>query len=203
MVRQDCEKAGVPFDGSCPFAVARSFYASTLNASDRKSIDLDPAAPTAERLDLNWGIDIGFWGRFDIVINCGTTEHVFNQAAVFETIHNFCQPGGLMLHGGPWRGWTDHGFYNYQPTFFFDLAKANDYEMVMIAGFVLGTTWLRPFKSLEEIHDQDRARALPDECMLYCVLRRKSESPFSLPMQGIYSNSLTPREKSDWMTLRR
>ena len=32
-----------------------------------------------------------------------------------------------MLHGMPFSGWYDHGFYNFQPTFYLDLAIANNY----------------------------------------------------------------------------
>ena len=55
---------------------------------------------------------------------------IFNQFNVFKTIHDLTKPGGFIFHQLPGQGYYDHGFYNYQPTFFFDLAEANDYSMI-------------------------------------------------------------------------
>ncbi len=71
--------------------------------------------------------------EFDLVTNLGTSEHIFNQAQVFRTIHDLTAVNGLMFHGLPYQGQYDHGFYNYHPTFFFDLAAANDYQIIFLA----------------------------------------------------------------------
>ena len=35
-----------------------------------------------------------------------------------------------MLHCMPFLGWVDRGFFNFQPTFYWDLAEANGYHVV-------------------------------------------------------------------------
>lgn len=76
-------------------------------------------------IDLNRTFDIG---QFDIVTNFGTSEHVFNQAAVFESIHNACRVGGYMVHAVPCAmRW--HGLFGYTDKFFTELARANGYEV--------------------------------------------------------------------------
>jgi len=144
-----------------PFQVARSFYAEALNYSAITAIDLH-APPGALPLDLNEPLD--FHGStFDIVINSGTTEHIFDQRQVFQTIHEACCVGGLMVHSVPVRGWLDHGLYSYQPTFFYDLAYANRYEQVY---------W--------------REVDVAGDVELYVVFRKLQDTPFEVPMQGRY-----------------
>lgn len=67
---------------------------------------------------------------FTVVTNFGTSEHVFNQAAVMGFIHELTADSGVMLHVLPSAGGRDHGFFNYHPGFFYDLAAANNYEIL-------------------------------------------------------------------------
>jgi len=69
-------------------------------------------------------------GSFDVVTNFGTSEHVFNQAAVMRFAHELMKPGGVFLCTLPSAGGRDHGFFNYQPSFFWNLARANDYQIL-------------------------------------------------------------------------
>jgi hypothetical protein len=66
--------------------------------------------------------------EYAVVTNFGTSEHVFNQLAVFETMHDACTEGGYMVHGVP-RSMVDHGLFNYTAKFFEALAEANDYSI--------------------------------------------------------------------------
>lgn len=183
------------------YEVARRFYRHIFGAGTLQvAVDLH-GEPSAFRFDLNNEIP---WepGRIDIVINTGTTEHVFNQYQAFKTIHDACKADGLMFHGVPWRGWTNHSFYCYQPAFFLDLAAANGYKILLLCMFVLGTTFLKAFNSLAEINEIDRARALPDEAMIYCVYQRQNANSFKSPMQGIYNDTLSASDRADWIGLR-
>lgn len=69
-------------------------------------------------------------GNGDVVTNFGTSEHVFNQLGFMRFMHETTKSNGVMLHALPAAGGMDHGFYNYQPCFFWDLARANDYEIL-------------------------------------------------------------------------
>jgi hypothetical protein len=70
------------------------------------------------------------FGTFDVVLNCGTSEHVLGQFNCFKVIHDAVRTGGVMYHEVPFTGYLDHGYFNYQPRLFFDLAKANGYEII-------------------------------------------------------------------------
>ncbi|WP_170950897.1 hypothetical protein [Synechococcus sp. N26] len=89
------------------------------------------------RIDLNYSLRAmpEIESKYDLVTNQGFSEHVFNQACAFEAFHYTCKPGGIIFHVLPCQGWADgggwgHGFYQYQPNFFRQLAMANDYEIL-------------------------------------------------------------------------
>ena len=82
-------------------------------------------------MDLNQSLacKYGFDEKFDLVTNNGTGEHIFDQCSVFKNTHNLVKEGGLMVHMLPFAHWPNHGFYNFNPILFFDLAYANDYQI--------------------------------------------------------------------------
>lgn len=77
--------------------------------------------------DLNYEVDVDGLGQFDLVTNNGTGEHLFNQAMVFKNAHDLCKVGRIMLHIMPFTPWFNHGFFNYNPILFRDIAAANKY----------------------------------------------------------------------------
>jgi hypothetical protein len=80
-------------------------------------------------MDLNRDLkaDYQFRDTFDLVTNNGTGEHVFNQYMIFRNVHQLTKVGGMMLHIMPFGNYVNHGFYNFQPVLFADLAAANGY----------------------------------------------------------------------------
>ena len=68
-----------------------------------------------------------FVGRYDVVTNFGTTEHVANQLQSFKIIHDLAAAGALMLHVLPAGGTPNHGLVSYNPKFFWMLGRSNGY----------------------------------------------------------------------------
>lgn len=82
-------------------------------------------------VDLNHeAVPEEFVGAFDLVMNFGTTEHIFNQFNSFAAIHESTKPGGYMFHSLPSIGFTDHCYFTYNGRFFCDLARYNKYKIV-------------------------------------------------------------------------
>lgn len=69
-------------------------------------------------------------GKFDLVINIGTTEHTANQGQAFKVIHDALKVGGISSNAVPALGLINHGLVTYSPKFFIYLARANRYEIV-------------------------------------------------------------------------
>jgi SAM-dependent methyltransferase len=84
-------------------------------------------------------------GSFDLVINCGTTEHVLNQYRSFKTIHDAVAPGGYIYCALPMLGYLNHGYVNYNPRLFVELSRANGYRIELFD--LLGPNAPRDFNS--------------------------------------------------------
>jgi len=120
---------GIGVDGielqsdTMPFA--RDFW--TALGFTYAAIDVD-GSPDSIALDLNVDeVPRTLRSEFDLVTNLGTTEHVCNQLNAFKVIHDLAAPGAVMIHHLPGGGGLDHGLFNYNPKFFWVLARSNDY----------------------------------------------------------------------------
>ena len=70
-------------------------------------------------------------GKFDVVTNLGTTEHLINQHQAFKTMHELAKTGGIIYHDLPLSGYHEHGYFSYNPLLFRELADANHYNVVL------------------------------------------------------------------------
>jgi SAM-dependent methyltransferase len=165
-----------------PYTEARAIYRWVFGCGDYQAVDLGARDPSY-RVDLNYPFDLG--REFDVVVNNGTSEHIFNQANVFQMMHNHVKPGGLLVHYTPCLGWTDHGFYNVQPMFFYDIARANSYKVVSCA--LVGHTKTLPLVPGEYKASQLAATKGLENSLMCACLQRVSSEPFRYPMQYIYA----------------
>jgi len=67
-------------------------------------------------------------GRYDMVIDGGTVEHVFHIPNSMAHIFRFLKVGGRIIHISPSSNNIDHGFYMFSPTLFWDFYEANKFE---------------------------------------------------------------------------
>ena len=66
---------------------------------------------------------------YDIVLDVGTLEHVFNIAQAIKTMAGMVRVGGYIIHENPFNC-ANHGFYNLNPTFFVDFYSENGFEVL-------------------------------------------------------------------------
>ena len=94
------------------------------------SVDID-GSPDSLPLDLNYDdAPLDAIGKYDLVTNFGTTEHIANQLNVFKIIHDLTALNEVMLHNVPALGMLNHGLVNYNPKFFWMLARSNGYKFL-------------------------------------------------------------------------
>lgn len=182
------------------FAIAKAFYTVTFAPSKIVSIDKH-GTPEALKLDLNQSTGCAI-GNYDICINHGTAEHIFNIAQVFRTMHDHCIDGGLMIHDAPFHGQLDHGFYCLQPTLFYDLAAVNCYEIVMAAIYVIESQQIIRLEGREHVSSLIERGEVPDKSYLFVVYRKRSDGPFKIPMQGYYARTLGDSGNRAWEAMR-
>ena len=76
------------------FDVAKIFYKAIFDYKEYMAIDFHGTEHSI-KFDLN--NEYKDDKKYDVVTNIGTSEHIFNQLAVFKTIHNLVTPGGLLF----------------------------------------------------------------------------------------------------------
>ena len=95
-----------------------------------ESVDVVDGGKTT-LFDLNHDTAPRAWrAAFDFVINCGTLEHVIDQFRALTFIHDVLRVGGIWFDQPPSVGFHNHGYFNYNPLFYVDLAAANRFEMI-------------------------------------------------------------------------
>lgn len=182
------------------FEIAKIFWQTFWQPASMTAIDFH-GTEKALKLDLNYPIELPH--RFHAVLNLGTAEHVFNIAQVMKTIHDYTLPGGLMIHGIPFTGWYDHGFYNVQPTFFWDLAQANNYGLVVYLYVEHQPLKFVQLQKREDIIELVKQKQVAENALLYCVLRKPlADQPFRVPIQGYYAGTISQEAAQAWRTLR-
>jgi hypothetical protein len=180
------------------FDTAELFYDWIFQPLETYAIDLH-GTDSARPWDLN---TFKVSWENEVVINNGTAEHIFNVAQVFRTMHDACKVGGLMIHDAPFTGWVDHGFYCLQPTLFYDLARVNNYELlsVWVCNVAAKSHWI--IECREGVHELAKAGTLPDNGMLLVAFRKTVDSPFAIPMQGVYEGAVSGQAMANWHSLR-
>jgi hypothetical protein len=182
------------------YEIARIFWRVFVDPGSYDAID--PGTPGSRyQFDLNQPVPLA--EQFDFTINIGTAEHVFNVHQFFKTAHDLTRPGGMMMHSSPFTGWPDHGFYCFQPTFFFDLARTNGYEILSML-----IAQIQPLKFVQVASHADiprllKAGQIPPNTHINVVYRKPAEPrEFATPMQAYYAGALSAEHARAWHEMR-
>jgi len=143
--------------------------------------------------DLNFPIPDEHKGKYDLVTDHGTSEHVFNVYQAFKNIHDLAHKSSVIIQMLPFQGHVDHGFFNFQPCFFEDLAFENDYEILKKAVVIYHvednaeSAQIIPYtkESFKETYFQDKG----SEAIFAIAMRRRTNKDFKIPFHGIYGSS--------------
>ena len=191
-------------------------YFISLGFKDYKSIDINGAYESFQ-FDLNKNISeiYNFDKKYDLVINNVTGEHVFNQYSLFLNFHNLTKTDGIMLNILPFIDWINHGFYNFNPIFFADLAASNNYEIIKISlanrnGSELkldGNDFSILFEQIKPHRNDSKFKKMIDiakekigkNILLVVISKKLSDNKFRVPLQGKYLSDVT-NFKTDYNT---
>jgi hypothetical protein len=89
-------------------------------------IDFVPNEGVSIVHNLNEHIPSDLHQKYDLVLECGTMEHIFDIAQVFRNMVSLCKVGGTICHISPLT-WLNHGFYNFSLTVFYDVYRTNGF----------------------------------------------------------------------------
>lgn len=186
--RSVCEFGNQRYMGPGGFQSTKAYYES-LGYERYVALDVNEAMD-AIIVDLNEPVDLG--ETFDLVTNNGTGEHIFDQRRVFENAHNLSH--GHIVNILPMGPWVNHGFFNFNPILFRDLAFANRYK----SHIWIANRWGESVDlSLDELFREKRPKSLekamdhiPGDVSVVAVFEKTSSEPFRLPFQGKYQQDI-------------
>lgn len=76
--------------------------------------------------DFNKPIPPGFDRRYDLVLDGGTLEHVFDFPTALRNSMRMVKPGGIFATITPCNNQCGHGFYQFSPELYFSLLRGNN-----------------------------------------------------------------------------
>ena len=80
--------------------------------------------------DMNLPISTNFFNQYDLVVDSGTLEHIFNYPQALINISNILKVGGVVYHFLPACSWLEHGFAQFSAETLMGWYKINGYEVI-------------------------------------------------------------------------
>jgi SAM-dependent methyltransferase len=114
----------------------------------RDYVDLDNSdrdSPTLSH-DLNEPLPNSLSGRFDLIADFGTGEHVFRFDNVLASVAAAAKAGGVIIHSLPLPcpHWAQHGYYCFNPDVLWDFYTKNGFSDIACKIIYYDKPWGRP-----------------------------------------------------------
>ncbi len=152
-------------------------------------IDIEIARGDEIILNLNDPIQNSLKEVYHLVIDAGTLEHCFNIAQAQKNIAELVVEGGYILQSNP-LNWFNHGFYNINPTFYYDFYEQNGFKIILQKGLINSVLNPQTF----DVPAYDRFESAPVDSINLLVIQRESVQEILWPIQAKYREN--PQLKS-------
>lgn len=112
---------------------ADAFLTRFLNVGELETLDHSAYEGASITHDLNQPIHASLEGVFDVVIDSGTLEHVFNVPVAVANCMRLVKRGGAVFIASPANNMCGHGFYQFSPELFFRLfSERNGFSLTRL-----------------------------------------------------------------------
>ena len=109
---------------------AENFF-KWLGAANIHSLDYSAYEGATILHDLNLAIPESLLGRFDVVFDGGTLEHIYEFPTAVRNCRQMLKPGGLFISVSVANNFLGHGFYQFSPELMWrQFGKANGFDML-------------------------------------------------------------------------
>lgn len=98
---------------------AEDFFEKLLGAESVTSFDNSPYQKASIVHDFNVPVPQDLHRKFDVVIDGGSIEHIFDVRQALENYINLTKKNGYIFINTPANNLCGHGFYQFSPDFFF------------------------------------------------------------------------------------
>lgn len=135
--------------------------------------------------------------RFDIVLDGGTCEHVFDVATALRNCARMTALHGCVVHANP-LAMGNHAFFGFNPTLIHDFYSANAFRVLSIEAFGLAMDGVtRCYQPVPISHTGRFSLALDVETILLSVVQRERvTSDLVNPIQSVYRQPPALQEAS-------
>jgi SAM-dependent methyltransferase len=105
-------------------------YLGALGARDLHALDVSPHEGADIVHDLNEPVPSELEARFDIVLDVGSLEHVFDVPTALRSYMRMVRPGGRLVIVTMANNHCGHGFYQFSPELFYRvMSERNGYAV--------------------------------------------------------------------------
>ena len=183
---------------------AKALYAEpcflSLGAKKVHSLDASDFEGATFVQDLNQPLVSALKERFDLVVDGGTLEHVFNFPLALRSCMEMVKPGGHILFHTCANNWCGHGFYQFSPELFYRaLSPENGYELTRMILHMVG-----PYGGWYEVTDPNTIRSRVElvtfaPMQLLVLAKRTAVKPIfaAPPQQSDYTPRWEPAKAGD------
>ncbi len=189
-VRAGFEESGfIPRPVSTPDGYAEPLF-QALGARTVESIDASGYEGSTYVHDLNEPLPPDLSGRFTVVFDGGSLEHIFNFPQAIKNCMSAVAIGGHFVSITVCNNLVGHGFYQFSPEVLFRvLSPVNGFEMqlVMVRALHRGSKWRAVLDPEAVGRRVEMTNSWPTQ--IYVVARRVSLDPIlaTWPQQSDYT----------------
>lgn len=109
---------------------AETFF-EKLGFSSVDSMDFSDFENATIIQDLSADLPKKLQGKFDVIYDGGTCEHIFDLPTAYRNIHKMLKPGGVLIGHSPCNNWVNHSFYQINPEMVYGFwEKTLGYEVL-------------------------------------------------------------------------
>ena len=159
-----------------------------LGYPEMEAVDFTDAEGAQHVHDLNTPIPAALQGKFDVVIDGGTTEHIFHIGQSLENCHRMLKPGGVMMSFVSADNWFGHGFFQTGPDVPWRYwHHCLGYEMLEVGA--QARRGKQKFRPIPDPTNQPRGGRMSFKgpaLLLYAARRPARTKPYKSPVQGHY-----------------
>lgn len=149
--------------------------------------------------DLNTHVPANLHGKYDLVIDGGTIEHIFNVPSAFENVNKMLHVGGYFLAFNPCNNWVGPSFYQFGPELVWSYWRSvQGYEVIdckinaMRDWFSKDAIHIEPPEARDMQRDNDLRRQTLGEgikLLIYLVKKKSEETPVTSAQQSDYQHT--------------
>lgn len=172
-----------------------------LGSKQPESLDYSDYEKATHLQDLNQPVKEELKNRYDVVLDSGTLEHVFNFPVAIKSCMEMLKIGGHFLGITPANNYFGHGFYQFSPELYYCIfSKENGFKVCqMLVGVYDEDGEVARWYEVKDQADAGRRVVLINNkptCLFVIAQKTEATDIFqTIPYQSDYSASWQKSEE--------